>query len=343
MKRLFAFGVCVLMTAAATPPQAPGAPDLEGTWRGRLQVDAQTALTVQFVFTRKEDGGYAAVVNSLGSDTIRNVAVSRVSLKEGTLALQVPELQGSYQGVLQEGSFKGKWSQPGSVLPLVLSPYQTQISKADQALLMGSWEGVATLPGQGSMTLLLQLRVDEKGKVQGTLSSQGNLYPVADVGFAEGRLTLTVPPLLGELTATYAQGELQGIWKQQRPALSGVPITFKKGVSSKTYYALRIPGEAVRSIMGSWSGELRIMTLKGEPASQPVTLRFDVGSQAQMRGCIDQPGRCVPITDASLSGSKLVVESESLKVRFTAILTENTLTGTWTQANESHPLTLTRK
>src|SRR6185295_14206739 len=83
--------------------------DLEGDWRGKLAVDANTVVPVQFTFTKQTAGAYSAVLNSLENQFIKNVVASSVSWQGGALKVEVPALSGSYAGTLKGDHFEGQW------------------------------------------------------------------------------------------------------------------------------------------------------------------------------------------------------------------------------------------
>src|SRR5579862_3316082 len=101
--------VFTLFMGASPAQQAAPAQELSGTWQGKLQVDPKTAMTIQFLFAKKPDGTYSAILNSPDNGSISNLAADSVSWKGGVLSLQVPSLSGSYAGTLSGGSINGQW------------------------------------------------------------------------------------------------------------------------------------------------------------------------------------------------------------------------------------------
>ena len=108
--------------------------DLTGTWQGKLAIDQKTTMAIQFILTRQADGSYKAVVNSPESGAIKNVPASAVKLAGGKLTIDVASLSGSYAGTVGKGTITGEWKQPGSTLPLVLTPYKKPEVRELQAL-----------------------------------------------------------------------------------------------------------------------------------------------------------------------------------------------------------------
>ena len=104
--RILALLVTLFMSGAAVAQQAAPTSELAGTWQGKLQIDPKTSMTIQFVFAKKPDGTYSAVLNSPDNGNINNLAADSVSWKAGTLSLQVPSLSGSFAGTLAGGSIR---------------------------------------------------------------------------------------------------------------------------------------------------------------------------------------------------------------------------------------------
>jgi hypothetical protein len=340
-------------TAAARAGAAAPTPagDITGTWQGKLKVDPNTAITIQFIFARKPDGTYTATLNSPDNGAIKNVAASAVAVSGATVSLQAPSLSGAYSGTLKGDSIDGKWTQPGGTLPLVLTPYaKPQLSKADIDTLLGSWHGPVTFQG-GSFTFVVRFKSNDKGELQGslTVAEQGGAeLPMSDLEFANGKLAFKIPPVQGEYTASYANGVFTGAWKQSAPGMppAGLPLTLKKGEYAAPVYVLKLSAESFVALSGTWQGALQVTTPQGQQISLPLVLRFETNEQALIVGFIDSPSQHavgIPVTDANLAAGKLVLKVGSLNAEYHADLSGRTLAGKWTQGPLSNPLTLTKK
>ncbi len=338
--------------AAAKPAAGPAtgqlaaAGDIVGVWQGKLKVDATTSLTIQFTFAKKPDGSYSATLNSPDSGAIKNVPASAVTVNNGAVKVDVPTLSGTFNGALKSGSLEGQWVQPGSTLPLVLSPYQKpQMTKADIDTLAGTWYGPLKLPA-GSLTLVTRFKLDDKGELHGTMSSpeQGGVEaPMADIEFSGGKLTFKIPAAQGEFTGTYANGAIAGQWSQGG---QGLPVTLKKGEYAAPVVALKLGPEAFSALTGRWEGTIEITPPQGQKISLPLVLRFETDSQAQVVAFIDSPTQHatgIPVTDATFSAGKLVVKVAAVGAEYRADLSGKTLVGEWAQGPVKTPLTLTRK
>ncbi len=332
--------------APATAAASPSSADLTGTWQGKLQAAPNSVITVQFIFARKPDGSYAATLTSPDNGAIKNVAASAVAVSNGTVSLQVASLSGSYSGTFRDGNtIDGKWSQPGSSLPLVLSPHQKpQMSKADRDTLAGTWFGPLKLPG-GSLTFVLRINADQ-GEVRGTMAvpEQGATeIPLSDIEFAANKLSFKIPQVRGEFNGTYANGGLDGQWSQGGP--QPMHVTLRKGDYAAAPVPLKLTNAQFVALDGSWSGTLQVTTPQGQHVSQPIVLFIHTDEQANQVGFIENPQMHlkVPVTEATLTGQKLHVRVAGLQAEYDADLSGNQLTGQWAQGPARIPLTLTRK
>jgi hypothetical protein len=336
-------------TEAAAPVAT--AQDIAGTWQGKLKVDANTALTVQFTFAHKPDGGWTATLNSPDSGAIKNVAANAVSLNNGVVKVDVTALSGSFNGALKGRSIEGQWTQPGGALPLVLSPYEKpQISKADMEMLSGSWHGPLKVPG-GAFTFVVRFKPGDKGELEGSLAvleQGGAQIPLSDIDFANGTLSFKVPLVRGEYTGTYANGAFTGTWNQGgagNPA-QGPPLALQKGEIAPPVYALKLSTPAFVALSGDWEGTLQITTPQGQQVSLPLVLHIGTNGNADMVGSIDSPNQHatgIPVTEATSSAGKVVLKAGALNAEYHADLSGNTLVGQWMQGPSTVPLTLKKK
>jgi len=344
------FRIHSALTAMLAAAQVSAAsPEIAGVWRGKLQVDPKTEMTIQFTFAKKPDGTYSAVLDSPDNAGIKNVSANAVSLSDSALQVQVNALSGSYKGTVKSGAIEGQWQQPGGSLPLTLSPYQkAQLSKADIDTIVGAWNGPLMFP-VGTLTMVMRFKATETGELQGTLSvpeQGGNELPMSEVEFAGGKLTLKVPQVHGEFTAAYANGQLAGAWKQGGNPPDGTPVTLERGDAGARSYTLNLSGPAFAAISGDWKGTLKTRGPQGQEVSLPVVLRFLTDQRANMIGFLDSPSqgaKDIPITEASLTGAKFVAKIAPLGAEFRADLDGKTLTGEWTQGPVGIPLKMTKE
>lgn len=335
------------LLAALVAGQAFAQQELTGTWQGKLAVDPSTSLTIQFIFTKKPDGTYSAVVNSPDNPAIKNVPANAVSFSSGALKVDVKDLSGSYAGSLKDGKFDGKWTQAGSALPLALAPYQKPVlAKKDIDALSGSWNGPLVVPG-GKLTFVLRFRTDDTGSFQGTLTvpEQGAEVPMSDIEFANNELKFKVPRVAGEYTGKLSNGAIEGSWKQGGAANPNPPmqVNLKKGEFTAPVTPLALSAEAFTAVGGKWQGTLQP---PNAPKAFTVVLRIEKNAAGQVVGFFDSPdqgAKGIPVGEASFAANKLTLKLPSLRGEFVGDLAGKTLKGNWTQMGNPLPLTLTKQ
>jgi hypothetical protein len=337
--------MATLVVAGLSMAQSALAQELAGTWQGKLQVDPKTTMTIQFVFAKKPDGSYSAVLNSPDNDAIKNMAADSVTWKAGAVSVKVAALSGEFDGSLNAGSLSGQWKQPGGTLPMVLTPYQKPVmSKAVVDTLTGTWSGPLTTPG-GTLTFVAKFKPDDKGEMQGTLTvpEQAATLPMEAIQVADGKLTFKIPRVLGTYEAAMANGTLTGLWRQGGQPPAGLPVVMKKGEYVAKVVVLKMPTDAFGKVSGSWKGDLHVTGPQGA-VTIPIILRFETNQHADMVAFIDvQQQVGIPVNDASLTDGKLVVKVDGLHGEYDANLSGNTLSGQWTVGQQTLPLTMTRK
>ncbi len=325
--------------------------ELSGPWQGKLAVDAKTTLTVQFTFSKHPDGSYSAVLDSPDNTAIKNVPVNSVSYSAGTLKMNVAALSGSYVGTLKDGKFDGHWTQPGGILPLVLSAYQKPVlTKTAINTLVGAWNGPIPVPGK--FTFLLRFKLNDKGEMTGTLSvpesPERGEPPLQEISFSDNILEFQVPAPGGTFKyhGTYANGVITGTWLQANAPPPGMAIALKRGDVAATVHVLKLSGPAFASVAGKWTGKLT-----GPQGSITVVMRFEVNAAGQYVAFIDSPDQGVkgiPIAEASVVAGKLTTKTNAPPAQFEGSISGKTITGQWMQGPPgqppmSTPLILTRE
>jgi hypothetical protein len=339
--------ICLFAALLVGGHALAAAADIAGVWRGKLQVDPKTAITIQFTFAKKPDGSYSAVLDSPGNAGIKNVSATTVSLTDSALKVTVNALSGSYSGTVKGGSIEGQWTQPGGALPLVLSPYQkAELSRTELDAIVGAWSGPVRFSGN-TLTFVFRFDVDDKSELHGTLSvpeQAGIELAMSELEFGNGQLTFKVPQVQGEFSASHAKGELVGTWKQGgNPRL---PVTLKKGgaIAPKAI-ALKLSSESFAALSGVWRGTLKVKNPQGEDVSLPLVMVFATDEHAEMIGFFDSPSQKatnIPITAVSLAAGKFAAKVAGLGAEYRGTLSGSTLTGEWSQGPQSWPLTFKR-
>jgi hypothetical protein len=331
---------------------ATAAPELAGTWQGKLQVDPKTAINIRFIFTRQPNGGYTAVLDSPDNGAIKNVAASAVTWDQSSLKVQVPALSGNFAGTLKGSSIDGQWTQEGSALPLTLSPYQKPVlSKAAIETLSGDWHGPLALPGGGTLTFVARFKLDDHGQLQGSLAvpeQGGQLLPMSEIEFTDSKLSFKIPVVAGQYTADYKDGAFVGSWRQGPVGAPSLPVTLKKGEAATPVYALKLSSAQFEALSGTWEGTLNITGPQGS-MTVPMVLHFETDKQAHYVGSLDitpprGPGaKGIPVTEASLAKGKLDLKASTIFAEYTADVSGTKIVGQWKQGPQTIPLTLTRK
>jgi hypothetical protein len=337
------------LLALASMSAGAAAPELGGTWQGKLQADPGNTLTIQFIFTKKSDGSYAAVLNSPDNGGIKNVAAAAVTWDQNSLKVQVPTLSGTYSGTLKGSSIEGQWTQEGQALPLVLSPFQkAKLSKAAIDTLSGAWHGPVTIPG-GSLTFVARFKTDEHGELQGSLAvpeQGGQELKMSDIEFADGKLSFKIPVVAGELTANYVDGSLVGSWRQGPVTAPSIAVTLKRGDVAAPVFALKLTDVQFAPLSGSWEGALDVTTPQGTEIKLPLVLRFETDKEARHVAYLDSPSqgsKGIPVSEVTFADGKLLVKVAAVFAQYQAEVKGSKMVGQWTQGPGTNPLTLTRK
>ncbi len=111
-----------LAAALAAAPAAPAAAqDAVGDWVGPLQVTPEVRLPLIVHIARDEAGTLGGTMDS-PTQGARGMALAGIAAEAGTLAFEVPSIDGRYTGQWDAEAklWRGEWSQSGMTWPLVL-------------------------------------------------------------------------------------------------------------------------------------------------------------------------------------------------------------------------------
>ncbi len=93
--------------------------DLSGIWSGKLSLPNTIKLTVIFNLQKDAEGKYTATMDSPDQGA-KGIPTESVTIKDDSIIIKVPAIQGSYEGRIFSDSMKieGKWKQGGMNLDL---------------------------------------------------------------------------------------------------------------------------------------------------------------------------------------------------------------------------------
>jgi len=311
--------------------------DISGTWAGTLAVGPGTELEIHFVLTPAAGGGYSAVVTSPDPGGVQNMPASRVTFESNRLSLDVEALSGAYEGTLADGTITGEWRQEGTSIPLALVPYEAPVlSQAAIDALAGEWVGRIETPA-GGLAIVYRFEKDTAGKLVGSLDSpdQGvRGLQITEIEVAEGELSLRVPRVGAEYTATLATAEMTGTWSQQGASM---PLNMSRGEFTPTVTTLDLSAEAMADVAGAWKGTLGPLE---------VVFRFEETADGDYVGYLDVPAQGasdVPITTATYFEDRLTVHIAAIGASYWGDVSGSEMSGEWTQGPGTNPLTLARQ
>ena len=311
--------------------------DISGTWQGKLSLEGDATLTVQFILHREADGTWSATVNSPDTGGIKNVTANAVDYDGRNLKIEVAELSGGYAGAYTNGVFEGEWSQAGTSMPLNLKPYvKPELTRADMDKLQGEWNGKLKIP-VGELTIVFRFETTESGEFKGFLDSpdQGaNGIPISDIELDKGDLKFKIPRIIGEYQAVLDGDEMTGTFTQGQP----LPLNMHKGKYQAPDSRLSLTKEAMDQLRGEWHGELDTPV-----GSMTVVYRFESDSAGEFiafRINPDQGGASIPVIEASLTDGDLSIKTAGPGGVFKGKLAGDEITGTMQGPLGALPLTL---
>ncbi len=331
-------GVFLAASVLATSARAAGPVDeaLLGTWQGELTINASTRLTVQFVVSRGEGGGSTAVLNAVGDANLQNIPVSSLSRTGDKVVIAVDEVNGRYEGTLNDKTITGKWSQSGSSFDLVLKPYvRAKIAAQTAAQLEGAWSGTLHIPKTTRhLALVLNFKADPNapGGVGATVDSpdQGaSGIPADDVDVQDGHVIVTVlRPKMG-FRGRIEGSQLVGLWLQGGSA----PLTFNKG----RYQAkgLELDPASRDALSGNWYGQF----------ANGVGLGLSFKQQdGKFSGWLDSPyegRRGVPISSVLAKNGKLTLRIDGIGASFSGTYSPKAITGKFSAGGQEREVSFT--
>jgi pimeloyl-ACP methyl ester carboxylesterase len=195
---------------------------------------------------------------------------------------------------------------------------------------VGDWSGALAAP-TGSLTLILHVAKDPKGKLSATLESpdQGpGSIPASEIAVEGGRMTWKV----AAIGASYS-----GDWDAAKSQWSG---TFTQGADLPLALTRGLPPAkpVIEGLDGRWEGSIAV-----NGAQLRLVLRIATGERGT-NASLDSPdqlARGIPVTGLARQGSSVSYDVPVVKGHYAGTLSADgaTIEGTWTQPGVNAPLT----
>jgi hypothetical protein len=315
--------------------------DLTGTYQGKLAIDQKTTMVIQFILTKQADGSYKAVVNSPESGAIKNVPASAVKLAGGKLTIDVASLSGSYAGTVGKGTITGEWKQPGSTIPLVLTPYKKPESGSFKPIL-GEWTGKLTVPGITSLSIIFRFEMAKDGTIAAFMDvpdQNARGIAASDVKLEGDQVSLRIPTAGIEYNGQLSGTNIKGTFKQ-----SGASFELILAKGKYQVPGIEMPAEDMNKLLGQWAGRMK-MSQDPNADMATVILRFEKTKNGKLAAFLDSPeqgsyGR--PLTDVTLKGDQLSIKLPGTNNAYTGTLSGNSITGTFAISGMKLDLTVTK-
>jgi hypothetical protein len=318
-----------------------GQTELAGTWQGKLAISPNEHITIQFILTKQTDGSYKAVLNSTDSGAIKNVPANAVKYAGDKLTVEVASLSGSYTGTVGKGTITGEWKQPGSTLPLILTPYKKPEAASFKPLL-GEWFGKLTVPGITSLTIIYRFEITKDGKLGGFMDvpdQNAKGIAMGDVAFETNQLSLRIPSAAIEYTGHLSGNSIKGTFKQ-----SGASFELNLARGKYQFSGIDMPAEDMNKLLGQWAGQMK---MSQDPNADTATaiFRFEKTKDGKLAAFSDSPeqgsyGRA--LTDVTLKDDQLIIKLPGTTGAYTGKLSGNSIAGTFSIGAMKLDLTVTK-
>ncbi|MBT2133291.1 alpha/beta hydrolase [Croceibacterium sp. LX-88] len=203
-----------LAVVVASPSVAQEAPDVAGTWNGKISTNTGDVTLVLYV-TRGEDGVLSASIENYEQNPGNKAPITEITAVGGKLVFKVAPINASYQGTWDEADqqWKGTLTQ-GMDLQLNLSKGSPP-PKPVVAGLDGVWVGSVERNG-AKLRQVLRIKTSERGTVA-LYDSPDQLVmavPVTDLTRDGQSVSLSVFRGMAKFAATLSEAgnELTGTW-----------------------------------------------------------------------------------------------------------------------------------
>ncbi|MBO9516633.1 MAG: alpha/beta hydrolase [Porphyrobacter sp.] len=225
--------VAPVAVMAASPSMAQEAPDIAGTWSGKISTNTGDITLVLYV-TRGEGGSLTASIENFDQNPGNKAAITEITAVDGKLAFKVAPISASYQGTWDEAAqqWKGTLTQ-GAELPLDFGKGGPP-SRPVVAGLDGAWVGSVERNGV-KLRQILRIRTVEQGTFA-LYDSPDQLVigvPVSDLARDGQSVSLSAIRGLTKFAGTLSESgnELTGTWTT--PNQPDVTTTFVRATEAQ--------------------------------------------------------------------------------------------------------------
>jgi hypothetical protein len=315
----------VFIASLFSPVWVVGGISVSGIWEGKLVVDSDIDLTIQFEIKQETNGSYSAILNTPGNGGIKNVPASLVTYDSETLKLEVKELGGSFEGVVRDSFIDGTWSQEGTSFPLRMTLHEEpELSQESMEILKGKWEGDLDTPTR-SMHFILGFMKTEQGEFLCYVDFLGQaapLFPASEVIFDNGTLSVKVDDLNAEFKGQLNNEKITGEWSDRGEVF---PLSLKRGGVERQVTVLDLPQAVMDQLLGHWNGEIQFPKV-----AVPVVFRFEKTEQGDFVGVFAYAGvgeLPKPINEAKLEKGTLILKINRMRSEYEGQLSNNEIIG----------------
>lgn len=312
--------------------------DLTGTWQGKLAVDPNNKMTIQFIIARQTDGSYKVVLNSPDTGGIKNVPATAVQYSAGKLTIDVASLSGSYSGTVGKGSITGEWRQQGSVLPLVLTPYKKPALTTLKPLL-GEWVGQLVVPGGPKLAIVFRFETAKDGSLAAFLDvpdQNAKGLALSDVALENNQVSLKFAPSNIDYAGKLSGNSINGTFKQGGAEF---PLNLTKGKYQAPMYEM--PAEDMNKLLGQWVGKWK----ESEETTYTVIFKFNKTKDGKLSATTNSPEQgsaFLPLTELSFKGDQLKFKIPAASGEYTGKLNNNIILGTYSLRGKQYEVNVTK-
>jgi hypothetical protein len=285
----------------------------------------------------------------------QEIPFSDVEFSGGKLTCRLPQAQAELAATYANGAFTGTWTARGQALPIELKKGEApvlalKLTPEQFAKVAGAWGGTLEIPnpttGQKiSLPTVLRFEKDAQGRFLGYVDSPAQKakgIAVTEATLNGTKLVVKAAAIGAEYNADVASDSLTGQMTQRG---QNIPLTLKKGFVPSL--ALKLTPDAFSKLAGAWDGTVVFTNPQGQKTSIPVVFRFEKEAKGgEILGFLDSPSQNVsdiPVTEATLTATKLVLKVVANNVEYDGDLAGKSLTGQWKQGPIDVPVTFTHK